>query len=348
LGIAAAAGIAGWLIARGGGARASAAPSFRRLSFLRGGIGNARFAPDGQTVIYGASATGQRDTTLFLAQLTGSEHPVDFPGDIPTVSNRASRDLPTKFAYSSDALGGPMTGGAPRALIDDGLGRGRLGSDGKDLAVARGEASRSSFRSGRRWSRSRRRRLSSFLPSQIAFWKRERGEWTLNVVDRRGQAVKTISSGWPSASGIPGWGADGRELWFTASKAGGVNALWATSLAGKPRQLVRVPGDLELYDVARGGRALLGHHTIIRSLRGLAPGESAEHELAWLDSSSPADLSADGTTVLITEDGEGAGAGPAVYLRTNDGAPASELRRDVPRPTKWLDRRGGRRRAVSC
>ena len=50
-------------LARGGEARASAAPTFRRLSFLRGGIGNARFAPDGQTVVYGATPTGQRDTT---------------------------------------------------------------------------------------------------------------------------------------------------------------------------------------------------------------------------------------------------------------------------------------------
>ena len=88
---------------------------------------------------------------------------------------------------------------------------------------------------------------------------------------------------------------------------------------------MRVPGELELYDVASGGRALVGHHTIIRSLRGLASGETAEHELAWLDSSNPSDLSADGTTVLITEDGEGAGAGPAVYLRTTDGAPAVRI-----------------------
>ena len=43
------AGLAGWWVARRFGATASAAPTFRRLSFLRGGIGNARFAPDGRT-----------------------------------------------------------------------------------------------------------------------------------------------------------------------------------------------------------------------------------------------------------------------------------------------------------
>src|SRR5262249_13894480 len=91
------------------------------------------------------------------------------------------------------------------------------------------------------------------------------------------------------------------------------------------RQLLRVPGTLELYDVARDGRVLLGHHTLIRSLRGVAPGESVERELAWLDGSEPSDLSADGTTVLITENGERAGAGPAVDIPAADGSPATRI-----------------------
>jgi hypothetical protein len=333
----AAAGLAGWLIARGGGARASAAPSFRRLSFLRGGIGNARFAPDGQTVIYGASSTGQHDTTLFLAQLTGSEsRPFDFRGDLLSVSRSGELAIfqPTKFA---DVLGTlsvvPMTGGAPRALIDDVHWAGAdWDPTGKDLAVIRGEARVLEFPIGKVLVNGDAE-APHFSPDgrQIAFWKREGGFWkregggAVCVVDRRGQAVKTISSGWPSVTGIPGWGAKGREIWFTASKTAGLNSLWATSLSGKARQLVRVPGELELYDVAADDRVLMGHHTLITSLRGLAPGESTEHELAWLDSSQPADLSGDGTTILITEDGEGAGAGPAVYLRTMDGAPAVRI-----------------------
>ena len=98
---------------------------------------------------------------------------------------------------------------------------------------------------------------------------------------------KILSAGWQNLSGVPSWSADGREVWFTASKAGGTDALWAVRQLRQARRLVRVPGTLELYDVASEGRALLGHHTLIRSLRGLAPGQSTELELAWLDGSRP-------------------------------------------------------------
>ena len=331
LALAAAAGVVGWLLARETSTTTSAAPTFRRLSFLRGGIGNARFAPGGRTVVYGAFPAGERGVRLFLTQLESSEsRPFDFRGDILSISKTGELAIwqAQELSDSGTLAVVPMTGGAPRPLIDKVL---WAGADwdpiGKDLAVMRGQPFSLEFPIGTVLVKGIGEGSFRFSPDgrQIAFWRRERGQWALGVVDRRGHAVKTIVSGWAGAAGIPGWRADGQELWFTGAKAGGANSLWATSLAGKPRQLVRVPGNLELYDVSSGGRALVGHHTLIRSLRGLAPGGTAERELAWLDSSLPADLSADGTTVLITEDGEGAGAGPAVYLRTTDGAPAIRI-----------------------
>jgi Tol biopolymer transport system component len=330
LALAAAAGLAGWFGARNLAANASSAPTFRRLSFLRGGIGNARFAPDGQTVVYGAFPAGQLLTQLFLTQLASSEsRPYELQGDIVSISR--SGELAIYQPKVGDFLGTlsivPMTGGTPRPLIEEVRWAGAdWDPTGKDLAIIHGDASALEFPVGKvivpggveslRFSPDGRR---------IGFWKKERGESTLCVVDRAGGAVKVVSSGWASAAGSPGWDPDGEQLWFTASRVGGMDALWAASLSGKTRKLVGVPGTLELYDVARGGRALLGHHTLIRSLRGVAPGESSERELAWLDSSLPSDLSADGTTVLITEDGEAAGTGPAVYLRTTDGAPAVRI-----------------------
>ncbi len=160
---------------------------------------------------------------------------------------------------------------------------------------------------------------------EIAFWKVEGGEGRLSVVDRLGKREEVLSAGWKTAEGAPCWAADGRELWFTGSRTRGTESLWALRRSGQLRQLVRIPGSLELYDVSKDGRALLAHHTITRVLRGLVPGQESEVDLAWLDSSRPADLSTDGTMVLITEDGEGAGDHPEIYLRTTDGAPAVRI-----------------------
>ena len=60
-------------------------------------------------------------------------------------------------------------------------------------------------------------------------------------------------------------------------------------------------------------------------MRGLAPGESKERDLTWLDYSLPTAISADGRTVLFTEGGEGGGPGYSVYVRATDGSPAVRL-----------------------
>ena len=58
---------------------------------------------------------------------------------------------------------------------------------------------------------------------------------------------------------------------------------------------------------------------------GLAPGETKERDLTWLDWSLPAVISRDGKTVLFSESGEGGGTGYSVYIRKTDGSPAVRL-----------------------
>ena len=65
-----------------------------------------------------------------------------------------------------------------------------------------------------------------------------------------------------------------------------------------------------------------------RELMGLVGTESKERELSWLDYSYPADLSADGKTLLFDEEGGGGaldysksgGFTYAVYFRKTDGS----------------------------
>ena len=123
----------------------------------------------------------------------------------------------------------------------------------------------------------------------------------------------------------PSWTANGNEIWFTASESGRRAALYGVNLSGKKRLIARVPGELELYDISREGRVLMAHHTDLLSVVGVAPGTSKERDLSLLDCSRPSDLSADGRTLVITEECEGGGSNHSVYLRKTDGSPAVRL-----------------------
>ena len=143
------------------------------------------------------------------------------------------------------------------------------------------------------------------------------------AVDRTG-ATKTLSTGWADLYGLA-WRPDGREVWFTAARRDEFKALRAVTLAGEERLVTRVMGQLDLEDVSRSGRVLVGHPNFRYDMVARAPGESKERELTWLGMSQVADLSKDGSRVLFTELPEGAGEGGSTYLRPTDGSPAVRL-----------------------
>jgi hypothetical protein len=88
-----------------------------------------------------------------------------------------------------------------------------------------------------------------------------------------------------------------------------------------------------VFDIWRDGRVLLARAGRRREVMALYGGEPKERDLSWLDYSYPADLSADGKTVLFDEEGVGGGVqyGNAkeltyeVYIRNTDGTPAIRL-----------------------
>jgi hypothetical protein len=84
-------------------------------------------------------------------------------------------------------------------------------------------------------------------------------------------------------------------------------------------------GPVDLEDISRDGRVLMGHPDFRVEMAVRAPGEPKERELTWLGLSQVADLSMDGSKVLFTVLPEGAAEGGATYLRGTDGSPAVRL-----------------------
>src|SRR5262245_31625109 len=118
-------------------------PVFKQITFRRGSIAEARFAPDGQTVVYGAVVEGHHNR-LFSARLGSAEvRPLDLPeGDIAGITASGEMALILGRSYWSRVPGTlarvSLAGGAPRELLEH-VSMADWGPNGKSLAVVRHE-----------------------------------------------------------------------------------------------------------------------------------------------------------------------------------------------------------------
>jgi hypothetical protein len=98
------------------GARGDPSPKYQHLTFRRGFTGHARFAPDGQTVVYDAAFAG--DPTRIFATRAGSREsrPLSLPdASLLAVSSRG--ELAISVGGTLSVV--PLEGGGPRPVHDD-------------------------------------------------------------------------------------------------------------------------------------------------------------------------------------------------------------------------------------
>jgi len=312
-------------------------PSYHPLSFRRGLVHAARFAPDGKTIIYSAAWEG-KPLQLFTTRPESPEsHELEPAGaDVLAVSSAGEMALSlashpvAQFLYSGTLARVPLVGGAPREVMEN-VEFADWSPDGDTLAIVRQEQGRHrlEFPPGKVLYQADgwvgHIRISPKADTVALIDHPQLGDdgGAVAVVDLAGKK-RTLCTGWDSIQGIA-WSPDGNEIWFTATRTGGDRSLYAVNLSGTVRLLARVPGELTLLDVRRDGSVLLTRGNDRAGLIGLAPGETKERDLSWLDWSVPGDLSSDGRTVLFGETGEGGGPKYAVYLRKTDGSPAIRL-----------------------
>jgi Tol biopolymer transport system component len=335
LGPAAALALAAAAYALGRGSAAPAMPELRQLTFRRGTVHSARFAPDGETILYSAAWDGLPVEVFSTRPGSPEARSLGLPkSDLLAISSRGEMALSLGEFFSFYGAGGgtlaraPLAGGTPREVAP-GVQYADWAPDGEQLAVVREAEGRSrlEFPLGRLVHQSSgwiSHPRVSLAGDQVAFLEHPiRGDDSgeLALVSRDGRR-RTLSAGWSSLQGLA-WAARGRELWFTAERTGVGRALRAVTLDGRERLVARVAGPLTLEDVAGDGRALLVH---ARDRVGVLFGDGGgERDLSWLDRSIATALSSDGRTLLFYESGDGGGPRYGVYLRGSDGSPAVRL-----------------------
>jgi eukaryotic-like serine/threonine-protein kinase len=310
--------------------RPTGPPSFQRLTFRRGDVTSAKFAP-GDTVVYSAEWDGA-PSTLFSAQ----------PG------NRESRALSLPSARvlaisprgeMAILLGGedvgtlarvPFGGGAPREVLE-GVSGADWGPDGDSLAVVRATAGkfRLEYPVGTVLYETEKRppmmprvsadgKLVAFFDFDV-----EVGDYALCIIGPN-HPKQVLSRGW-RAIGALNWSPDNHEVWFSGGQPGGDPALYAVTLSGVQRLVSQTGGMIVMQDVARDGRVLL---STVNSRLGILyspPNGGAQRDLAWLDSSLAYELSNDAQSLVFVELSDGQGRNSAIYLRKTDGSPAIQL-----------------------
>jgi Tol biopolymer transport system component len=309
------------------------AVTFKQLTFRRGYIANARFAPDGQTILYAAGWQGA-PVQLFETRSSGPESRplVETPAGLASISSTGEvaliRQCRLDWGNCVGTLATMPLGGAPRDLLEQVVSA-DWAPDGRALAavqVADGEY-RLHFPIGTQlYATAGKLAYVRFSPrgdrlAMVEYPLLSEESGAIKVVDLAGR-TETISSGWRTIRGID-WSPDGGSIWVAGSETGEACSLYEVSLAGARRLIFHVPGDIQLWDVGPDRRALVNHGLPRSHL--IWSGATAERELSWLDWSTAADLSADGQTVLFYEWGEAVGAKPVVYIRNVDGSDAIRL-----------------------
>ena len=316
-------------------------PVFRRLSFGRGTIVSARFAPDGQSVVYGAAWDG-KPFRLFWTR-TGSleSRPLGLDADLLAISSQGEMAVLLNPTFRMISRRGTLalmslTGNSPRKLLDN-VQDADWSPDGSKLVVTHyvGDHCALEFPPGKvlyettggAWLSHPRISphgdLIAFLEHPLGGGDDNSG--FLALIDLAGHK-KTLSGEFETVSGVA-WDPAADAIWFSA---GIPTALFRVTTAGQQTLVRRESGSITLLDVSNDGHLLLTRETARSEVFGRIYPENTERELGWSDNSTAFDLSPDGAAILLSVEGEAARAGYAVYLGKTDRSPAVQLGDGLP------------------
>jgi serine/threonine protein kinase/dipeptidyl aminopeptidase/acylaminoacyl peptidase len=287
---------------------------FLRLTFDKGTIRDARFTPDGQSIIYGAAWKGQ-PVKLFMVR---TDSPESAPLSLPNarlLSVSRSGELAISLGHTFEGWMGEGTlarssllGSAPRVVAEH-VREADWAPDGSDLAVVRRADGfeRLEFPLGKvLYQTSGYISDIRFSPSgdRIAFadhpvYSDDAG--AVALVDNEGHRT-TLSDGWVSVHGIA-WSKDGSEIWFGGTKGVAINpdGIFAVTRNGQLRSVMAGPSRYKVLDIATDGRVLVGHDRDDRVIQALLAGSETPVDVWVRDASASTWVADDGKRMVITD-----------------------------------------------
>ncbi len=328
-------GAAIWGALRPGAAALPADVTYEARTFDRLPVMNARFMPDGQTIVYSAASRGFTPALYVIAPTAEAPQRLDLPdAHLLAISRKGELALIVNARYLQQrlytgTLARMTLGSAPRAVLEQ-VREADWGPDSEAMAIVHdlGDGrDRLEYPIG-----TARHEVAGYLSdprispdgAQVAFvahpWRfDDRG--TVMVVDRAGSARTLTPELW-SIEGLA-WSGDGRTIVFSGSASGGgqMQVMAVPADGGAPhRAVLSAPARLIVHDVAPDGRWLTVREDLTNGVRVRGPGVDGERELSWLGSSGARSLSSDGRQLLMVDVGQRSGPSYGVLLRGIDGS----------------------------
>jgi Tol biopolymer transport system component len=160
----------------------------------------------------------------------------------------------------------------------------------------------------------------------------------LEIIDRTGKK-KQFSGQWLRIMQVV-WHPSSKEVWVKVAKEGS-STIYAVSLKGEMRLITSLDGYVALHDISRNGDLLIARNNGGRvETWGLAPGESRERNLSWLDGTHCFGTAENGNVLFFNEIRLGARGKSIIFMRKTDGSSPVRLGegvgRSVSKDGKWV------------
>ncbi len=316
-------------------------PQFSQLTYHEQGIFTARFASDGETIVYSAM-TADSIPELFIIRPDYAEPtPLGLRNmQLLALSSKAELAVLLQPRYLTHRLFQgtlarvPVGGGAPREVLEN-VREADWSPDGSALAIIHEVDGRDRleypegkvlYEAGGYLSDLR----VSPDGKHIAFMEHpfrwdDRG--VVAIVDREGATIAK-SPDYGSLEGIA-WQPAGDAVLF-AGFGKTLMMLFELTLAGRTREVLSGTGDLTVHDVAPSGRVLLTRDDWVYRLMLRSARTGQERDVSWLNSSFRPALTADGTLLAFANGGSDAGPLYTVMLMRTDGGKVARLGEGAP------------------
>ena len=315
--------LAGLMLWRQKPAAVPPAPTFQRITFRRGAVNSARFAPDGQVVYSAAWEGGPRE--LSVSRSDGRDWRTLDIKDAQVIGVSSAGEV--AFKRAGVLARAPLAGGPAKEVLKD-VDAADWTADGRDFAVTRWDLGKSKTRIefpvghliGEAQAKLGQLRISPdgryVAYTEHPVLRDDRG--LVVVIDKEGKRI-TATPVWASLEGLA-WAPSGREVLFTAAESGAASSLRGLTLDGKVRLLLSGTGRFVLHDTAADGRVLLENATLRSEVVFRKEPSGEDRVLSWLDYSAVVGISPNGDTLLFYESGEGGGPDYTMFLRRTDGS----------------------------